>query len=198
IRLRNKLAPNTEGGITRHLPGGKEMSIFEASEIYKREGVPLLILAGKEYGAGSSRDWAGKGPALLGVKAVIAEGYERIHRSNLVGMGIMPLQFLPEEDPDTLGLSGEELFDIERIADLFKGEFKSGQKVNVTARHADGSTVNFCALVRIDTPQEALYYQHGGILQYVLRQLLAGKAQPEVVGRGISTGANPHTGSTVT
>src|SRR5205807_1171323 len=107
IRLRNFLAPGTEGGITRHLPDGAEMSIFEASELYRKEGTPLLILAGKEYGSGSSRDWAGKGPALLGVKAVIAESYERIHRSNLVGMGVLPLQFLPGEDSDSLGLSGE-------------------------------------------------------------------------------------------
>ncbi|HEV2113765.1 MAG TPA: aconitate hydratase, partial [Terriglobales bacterium] len=179
IRLRNKLAPNTEGGITRHLPDGKEMTIFEASELYKREGVPLLILAGKEYGSGSSRDWAGKGPALLGVKAVIAESYERIHRSNLVGMGILPLQFLPEEDPDTLGLSGEELFDIEGVANLLKGEFRPGRQINLHARNSSGAATKFCALVRIDTPQEALYYQHGGILQFVLRQLLAGSRSPK-------------------
>ena len=179
IRLRNKLAPNTEGGITRHLPDGKEMTIFEASELYKREGVPLLILAGKEYGSGSSRDWAGKGPALLGVKAVIAESYERIHRSNLVGMGILPLQFLPEEDPDALGLSGEELFDIEGVAGLLKGEFKPGRQVNLHARNSSGAATKFCALVRIDTPQEALYYQHGGILQFVLRQLLSGSRSPK-------------------
>jgi aconitate hydratase len=171
-RLRNLIAPGTEGGVTRHLPDGKQMSIFEASELYKKDGVPLIILAGKEYGSGSSRDWAGKGPSLLGVKAVIAQSYERIHRSNLVGMGVLPLQFLPEEDPDSLGLTGEETFDISGIAALLNGQFKGGGQVNVSAVHADGKKVDFCALVRIDTPQEALYYRHGGILQYVLRQLL--------------------------
>ena len=171
-RLRNLIAPGTEGGVTRHLPDGKPMSIFEASELYKQEGVPLLILAGKEYGSGSSRDWAGKGPSLLGVKAVIAESYERIHRSNLVGMGVLPLQFLPEEDADSLGLTGEESFAISGIAALLNKEFKSGEKVNVRATHADGKSIDFCAAIRIDTPQEALYYRHGGILQYVLRQLL--------------------------
>ena len=171
-RLRNLVAPGTEGGVTRHLPDGKQMSIFEASELYKQEGVPLIIFAGKEYGSGSSRDWAGKGPSLLGVRAVIAQSYERIHRSNLVGMGVLPLQFLPEEDADSLGLTGEETVDISGIAGLLNGEFKSGEKVAVQATHANGKKVDFHALVRIDTPQEALYYRHGGILQYVLRQLL--------------------------
>jgi len=171
-RLRNLVAPGTEGGVTRHLPDGKPMSIFEASELYKQEGVPLVILAGKEYGSGSSRDWAGKGPSLLGVKAVIAESYERIHRSNLVGMGVLPLQFLSKENADSLGLSGEEVFEISGIASLLNGEFKSGEKVKVSAVQTGGKTVDFQALVRIDTPQEALYYRHGGILQYVLRQLL--------------------------
>ena len=180
IRLKNFLAAGTEGGITRHLPDGAQMTIFEASEIYKKEGVPLLILAGKEYGSGSSRDWAGKGPALLGVKAVIAESYERIHRSNLVGMGILPLQFLPGEDPNSLGLTGEETYDIEGIAQFLSGKFKPGEKVTVKAHGAGAATHEFTALVRIDTPQEALYYQHGGILQYVLRQLLHGKAKPVV------------------
>jgi aconitate hydratase len=171
-RLRNLVAPGTEGGVTRHLPDGKQMSIFEASELYKQEGVPLIIFAGKEYGSGSSRDWAGKGPSLLGVRAVIAQSYERIHRSNLVGMGVLPLQFLPEEDADSLELTGEETVDISGIASLLNGEFKSGEKVAVQATHANGKKVDFQALVRIDTPQEALYYRHGGILQYVLRQLL--------------------------
>jgi aconitate hydratase len=198
IRLRNKLAPNTEGGITRHLPDGKEMTIFEASEIYKLEGVPLLIIAGKEYGSGSSRDWAGKGPALLGVKAVIAESYERIHRSNLVGMGILPLQFLPEEDPESLGLSGEERYEISGIAELFRGDFKSVQNLTVRATSEAGDRKEFTVLVRIDTPQEALYYQHGGILQYVLRQLLHGKEKPDAIGKGVSTVADVKTGSTVT
>ena len=180
VRLRNRLAPQTEGGFTRHLPDGREMSIFEASELYRRENVPLIILAGKEYGSGSSRDWAGKGPALLGVSVVIAQSYERIHRSNLVGMGILPLQFLPEEDADSLGLTGEEIFDIEEVAKLFAGDYKPGQKVQVRARHGDGRSTDFCAAVRVDTPQEAHYYRHGGILQFVLRQLLAAKSRPSV------------------
>jgi aconitate hydratase len=198
IRLRNKLAPNTEGGITRHLPDGKEMTIFEASEIYKREGVPLLIIAGKEYGSGSSRDWAGKGPALLGVKAVIAESYERIHRSNLIGMGILPLQFLPEEDADILGLSGEERYEVSGVAELFRANVKGGQNLTVRATSEAGDRKEFTVLVRIDTPQEALYYQHGGILQYVLRQLLQGEPEPDVIGKGMSTVADTRTGSSVT
>jgi aconitate hydratase len=198
-RLRNRLAPNTEGGFTRHLPDGKEMTIFEASEIYRREGVPLIVLAGKEYGSGSSRDWAAKGPALLGVHAVIAESYERIHRSNLVGMGILPLQFLPEEDVDTLQLAGEETFDLTGIAELFaSGTYRGGGQIAVRACGANGECIPFNATVRIDTPQEALYYRHGGILQYVLRQLRAGRSEPEVVSRGMSTGADPKTGSAVT
>jgi aconitate hydratase len=172
VRLRNKMVPNLEGGFTRHLPGGAEMSIFESSEKYIAEGVPLVILAGKEYGSGSSRDWAAKGPLLLGVRAVIAESYERIHRSNLVGMGILPLQFLPGETAESLGLTGEEVFEINGIRELVEN-FASGQRVKVRA-----SKETFEAAVRIDTPQEALYYANGGILQYVLRQLVAGKSQP--------------------
>jgi aconitate hydratase len=177
VRLRNKMV-NTEGGFTRHLPDGAEMSIFDASEKYHVEKVPLVILAGKEYGSGSSRDWAAKGPRLLGVRAVIAESYERIHRSNLVGMGILPLQFLPGENAETLKLSGEEVFEIAGIREIVEN-FSSGRKI--TVRVKGGKTAEFQAIVRIDTPQEALYYANGGILQYVLRQLLAGKAQPEVV-----------------
>ncbi len=177
VRLRNKMV-NTEGGFTRHLPEGAEMSIFEASEKYHAEKVPLVILAGKEYGSGSSRDWAAKGPRLLGVRAVIAESYERIHRSNLVGMGILPLQFLPGETAETLHLTGEEIFEIAGIGDVVEN-FASGRKI--TVRVKGGPTAEFQATVRIDTPQEALYYANGGILQYVLRQLLAGKAQPETV-----------------
>ncbi len=177
VRLRNKMV-NTEGGYTRHLPDGAEMSIFDASEKYHAEKVPLVILAGKEYGSGSSRDWAAKGPRLLGVRAVIAESYERIHRSNLVGMGILPLQFLPGENAETLKLTGEEVFEIAGIRDVVK-KFSSGRKI--TVRVKGGKTAEFQAVVRIDTPQEALYYANGGILQYVLRQLLAGKAQPEAV-----------------
>jgi aconitate hydratase len=177
VRLRNKMV-NTEGGFTRHLPDSAEMSIFEASEKYHAEKVPLVILAGKEYGSGSSRDWAAKGPRLLGVRAVIAESYERIHRSNLVGMGILPLQFLPGENAETLKLTGEEIFEIAGIRDVVD-KFASGRKI--TVRVKGGKTADFQAIVRIDTPQEALYYANGGILQYVLRQLLAGKAQPEAV-----------------
>jgi aconitate hydratase len=171
VRLRNKMVPNLEGGFTRHLPDGAEMSIFEASEKYIAEKVPLVILAGKEYGSGSSRDWAAKGPLLLGVRAVIAESYERIHRSNLVGMGILALQFLDGETAQSLGLTGEEVFEIIGIRDLM-GSFAPGRQVKVRAS-ADGKTTEFMALVRIDTPQEAQYYANGGILQFVLRQLLS-------------------------
>ena len=177
VRLRNRMVPKLEGGFTRHLPDGAEMSIFDASEKYLSEGVPLVILAGKEYGSGSSRDWAAKGPRLLGVRAVIAESYERIHRSNLVGMGILPLQFLPGEKAESLKLTGNEGFEITGIRDLVK-QFAAGRQISVRAT-ADGKILEFKALVRIDTPQEALYYANGGILQFVLRQLLAGK--PEVV-----------------
>jgi aconitate hydratase len=176
-RLRNKMVA-TEGGFTRHLPDGVEMSIFEASEKYQAEKVPLVILAGKEYGSGSSRDWAAKGPRLLGVRAVIAESYERIHRSNLVGMGILPLQFLPGENAETLKLTGEEVFQITGIQDVVE-KFSAGRQI--TVRVKGGKIAEFKALVRIDTPQEALYYANGGILQYVLRQLIAAKKRPEAV-----------------
>jgi aconitate hydratase len=176
VRLRNKMVPALEGGFTRHLPDGKEMSIFEASEKYIAEGVPLVILAGKEYGSGSSRDWAAKGPRLLGVHAVIAESYERIHRSNLVGMGILPLQFEPGQNAESLKLTGEEVFEIAGIRDLVEN-FAPARQIKVKAT-ANGKTTEFTALVRIDTPQEAQYYANGGILQYVLRQLLATKPEP--------------------
>jgi aconitate hydratase len=181
VRLRNKMV-NTEGGFTRHLPDGAEMSIFDASEKYNSEKVPLVILAGKEYGSGSSRDWAAKGPRLLGVRAVIAESYERIHRSNLVGMGILPLQFVPGENAETLRLNGEEVFEIAGIRDVME-KFSSGRKITVRIQGGPPKfqAREFQAIVRIDTPQEALYYANGGILQYVLRQLLAGKAHAEVV-----------------
>jgi aconitate hydratase len=175
VRLRNKLV-QTEGGFTRHLPTNTEMSIFDASEKYRADGTPLVILAGKEYGSGSSRDWAAKGPALLGVRAVIAESYERIHRSNLVGMGILPLQFPAGQNAESLKLTGEEVFEISGIRDVVD-HFAAGRTVKVRAS-AGGRTTEFDALVRIDTPQEALYYANGGILQYVLRQLLAAKPQP--------------------
>ncbi len=176
VRLRNKMVPNLEGGFTRHLPDGEETTIFEASEKYIAQGVPLLILAGKEYGSGSSRDWAAKGPLLLGVHAVIAESYERIHRSNLVGMGILPLQFLADQSAQTLGLTGDEVFEIAGIRDVVE-KFAPGQRIKVRAK-AGKEAKEFEALVRIDTPQEALYYASGGILQYVLRQLLMNKPQP--------------------
>ena len=179
VRLRNKLVPNLEGGFTRHFPDGQEMSIFDASQKYQAERVPLLIIAGKEYGSGSSRDWAAKGPRLLGVQAVIAESYERIHRSNLVGMGILPLQFVPGENAQSLSLTGEEVFEIAGIGDLLR-DFAAGRRVTVKAT-ANGKTREFQALVRIDTPQEAQYYSNGGILQFVLRQLLAGKPAAEPV-----------------
>jgi aconitate hydratase len=170
VRLKNLLAPGTEGGVTRHLPDNAEMSIFDAAMQYQKEKVPLLVIAGKEYGSGSSRDWAAKGVLLLGVRAVLAESYERIHRSNLVGMGVLPIQFKPGETAASLGLSGEEVYEIDGIAGVLK-KVGSG-KVMVTVK-AGGKS--FEALLRIDTPQEVLYYQHGGILQYVLRQLLAAK-----------------------
>jgi aconitate hydratase len=173
VRLRNKLAPGTEGGVTRLLPEGEGMSIFDASAIYAERGIPLVILAGKEYGSGSSRDWAAKGPRLLGVQAVIAQSYERIHRSNLVGMGILPLQFENGQSADSLGLTGEEVFDLEGIRQMLEQKFSHGRTLRV--KTTDGSRVvrHFHATVRIDTPQEILYYENGGILQYVLRQLAA-------------------------
>jgi aconitate hydratase len=169
IRLRNKLAPGTEGGWTTHVPSGEQLSIYDASVRYLAQGTPLMILAGKEYGAGSSRDWAAKGTALLGVRAVIAESYERIHRSNLIGMGVVPLQFRDGETAASLGLTGSEKFDIEGLG------LQRAKEVKVTATGADGNKRTFQALVRIDTPKEQDYFIHGGILQYVLRQLATGK-----------------------
>jgi aconitate hydratase len=166
VRLRNQLAPGTQGGFTVHLPDGEETTIFDAAMQYADEGVPLGVLAGKEYGSGSSRDWAAKGPRLLGVRFVIAESYERIHRSNLVGMGILPLQFADGENVESLGLSGKETFDLAELSD-------GDRKLGVTATPDDGDAIEFEATVRIDTPNEWLYYRHGGILHYVLRQLLA-------------------------
>ncbi|PKV99888.1 aconitase [Amycolatopsis echigonensis] len=169
IRLRNLLAPATEGGITRHLPDGERMSIYAAAQRYAAEGVPLLVIAGKEYGSGSSRDWAAKGTALLGVRAVLAESYERIHRSNLIGMGVLPLQFPPGQNATTLGLSGEEVYAIHGLA----GDGELPEWVRVIATPADGTSREFDADVRIDTPSEADYYRHGGILSYVLRRIAA-------------------------
>ncbi|MDQ2816763.1 MAG: aconitate hydratase AcnA [Candidatus Eremiobacteraeota bacterium] len=167
VRLRNRLAPGTEGGFTRHLPDGEAMTIFDASVRYAEKNVPLVVLAGKEYGSGSSRDWAAKGPRLLGIRAVIAQSFERIHRSNLIGMGILPLQFEPGVTLDDLGLSGEETFDITGL----ESGVRPGARVEVTATDAQGKSASFGALARIDTPDEAEYYRHDGILQYVLRQL---------------------------
>ncbi|MCR6653691.1 MAG: aconitate hydratase AcnA [Cellvibrionaceae bacterium] len=164
VRLRNQLAPGTEGGYTTYFPNNEQMSIFDAAMRYAENKVPLIVLAGHEYGTGSSRDWAAKGTNLLGVKAVIAQSFERIHRSNLVGFGILPLQFLPGENPDTLGLQGDEFFSIEAV----KGEPK---ELQVTVKSADGSQKEFAVQVRIDTAVEWEYYRHGGILHYVLRQL---------------------------
>lgn len=165
VRLRNQLAPGTEGGWTQHLPGDEQMTIYDAAMKYRREGTPLIVIAGKEYGSGSSRDWAAKGPSLLGVRAAIAESYERIHRSNLIGMGVLPLEFKPGENRESLGLTGREVYDIKGLGD------GSAKEVTVTATPDGGDPVTFQAIVRIDTPQEVLYYQNGGILQYVLRQM---------------------------
>lgn len=168
IRLRNRLVPGVEGGFTAHLPDGKQMSIFDAAMAYRKDGVPLIVLAGKEYGTGSSRDWAAKGPALLGVRAVIAAGYERIHRSNLLGMGILPLQFPDGKVADDFGLDGTEVYNIDGLAD----GLRAGGTVRVTARSDDTEPIVFEADVRIDTEVELTYYQNGGILQTVLRQML--------------------------
>src|SRR5690348_12821898 len=167
IRLRNQLAPGTEGGWTTHQPSGEKLTIFDAAEKYHGERVPLLVIAGKEYGAGSSRDWAAKGTLLLGVRAVLAESFERIHRSNLVGMGVMPLEFQAGENAKSLGLTGQEIFEVEGLAQ----NFAPRKIVKVKARDAGGKEKTFSAIARVDTPVEAEYYRHGGILQYVLRQM---------------------------
>jgi len=164
VRLRNELAPGTSGGRTTKPPGGEETWIFDAAMEYQEEGTPLLVLAGKEYGSGSSRDWAAKGPRLLGVRAVIAQSFERIHRSNLVGMGVLPLQFADGQDARSLGLTGRETFDIEEVPG-------GARSATVTARPDGGDPVSFEVTVRIDTPQEWRYFEHGGILHFVLRQL---------------------------
>jgi aconitate hydratase len=168
VRLQNQLAPGTEGGVTRHQPSDEPMSIFDASERYAAEDVPLLVIAGKEYGSGSSRDWAAKGTLMLGVKAVLARSYERIHRSNLIGMGVLPLEFRPGEAFEVLGLTGRETFSISGISE----GLCTGKTLTVRANSAEGTVVEFDVLTRIDTAVELEYYRHGGILQYVLRQLL--------------------------
>jgi len=169
IRLANELAPGTSGGVTRHMPDGQEMSIYDAAMAYANEGTPLIVIGGKEYGTGSSRDWAAKGTALLGIKAVIAESFERIHRSNLIGMGVLPLQFAEGVSRESLGLDGSEVFDLTGIA----GGITPGMTVTLKATKADGAVVEAALKCRIDTAGEADYYRHGGILPYVLRSLAA-------------------------
>jgi aconitate hydratase len=169
IRLRNEMAPGTEGPWTTHLPSGEVTTVFEAAESYRREGTPLAVLAGKEYGSGSSRDWAAKGPSLLGVRFVLAESYERIHRSNLVGMGVVPLQYWEGESAESLGLTGEETLTVRGLAD----GVRPGQDVTIEAVREDGSKISFEAKVRIDASAEVDYYSAGGILRMVLGETLA-------------------------
>jgi aconitate hydratase len=166
IRLKNLMVPGVEGGVTKHVPSGEQMSIYDASMRYQSDGVALVILAGKEYGTGSSRDWAAKGTYLLGVRAVIAESFERIHRSNLVGMGVLPLTYKDGQNAESLGLSGTEIFTLEGLA-------AGARELTIVADAGDGKVTRFPVTVRVDTPKEWEYYQHGGILQYVLRQLAA-------------------------
>jgi aconitate hydratase len=170
IRLRNLLTPDAEGNVTEHLPSGERMSIFDAAERYRAEGTPLIVLAGTEYGSGSSRDWAAKGPMLQGVRAVIAESFERIHRSNLVGMGILPLQFLPGDTAGSLGLSGRETFAVEGISDGLRPH----QELGVVARGDDGRETRFRVRSRLDGEIDVTYLRNGGVLQTVLRRLAAG------------------------
>jgi aconitate hydratase len=172
IRLKNMLVPGVEGGYTRLLPEGEQMSIFEAARVYKQRGTPLLVIAGKEYGTGSSRDWAAKGTILLGVRAVLAESFERIHRSNLVGMGVLPLEFQPGESAASLGLTGEEIYDVHGLTD----KLKPGDLIRIGAIGEDGKKTAFQARVRIDTPVEIEYYRNGGILHMVLRDMLKRRA----------------------
>ena len=171
VRIKNRLVPGVEGGVTVHHPSGEVLSIYDAAMRYREAGAPSIVLAGREYGTGSSRDWAGKGPALLGVRAVIVESFERIHRSNLVGMGVLPLQFLDGESADSHGLDGTETFDILGLSELYTQGDPVGAQVQVVATATDGSSKSFQVRVRIDTPAEADYYRHGGILVYVLRRL---------------------------
>jgi aconitate hydratase len=191
LRIRNRLLDNVEGPVTRYFPTDEIMPIYDAAMRYRQDGTPLIVLAGKEYGSGSSRDWAGKGPYLQGIRAVIAESYERIHRSNLIGMGVLPLQFGTGYSVESLGLSGKEVFDVIGLAQAVRSGFSGGKTIRVRATDLDGRTTEFDAVVRIDTPQEVLYYRHGGILQYVLRQLLLGKEKPEPVARDLSAPPQP-------
>jgi len=167
IRLRNQLVPGTEGWWTKHFPSGEQTSVYDAAMRYREEDTPLVVIGGDQFGTGSSRDWAAKGPVLLGVEAVLATGYERIFRSNLIGMGGLPLQFREDDDAESLGLTGEEVFDIAGIPQALE----SGTDVSVTARRDDGFEVTFPARVRLDTPMEIKYYRHGGILHSVLRRM---------------------------
>jgi aconitate hydratase len=195
VRIRNRLAPGTEGGVTTYLPSGEVLTIYEAAMRYQKDGTPLLVLAGREYGSGSSRDWAAKGPALLGVRAALAESFERIHRSNLIGMGILPLEFLPGEGGvAALGLTGREVFEILGVEPAIAGGRGATRRARVVARGESGEPRAFEVQVRIDTPQEAEYYRHGGILRYTLRQLLAGRERPAVLGP-LPAGPTPPEGS---
>jgi aconitate hydratase len=175
IRLKNLMVPGVEGGVTLHVPSGDRMDVYDAAERYKKEGVPLVVIAGKEYGSGSSRDWAAKGPMLLGVRAVIVESFERIHRSNLIGMGVLPLQFKPGQNAETLGLIGKERITIQGIS----GKLTPRQDVTVEVERPDGSKSSFAATARLDTPVEINYYRNGGILQTVLRKMLSAGARGE-------------------
>jgi aconitate hydratase len=186
IRLRNQLVRGVEGGVTRHLPDGERQSIFDAATAYTRDGVPLIILAGADYGSGSSRDWAAKGTLLLGVKAVLATSFERIHRANLIGMGVLPLQFTPGQSAQSLGLTGEETYAITGLAGVNPLPRQVTVRIDAGGRAPElGATeftpTEFTATVRIDTPAEAAYYRHGGILPYVLRQLLRAEETEEKV-----------------
>jgi aconitate hydratase len=192
VRLRNALVPGTEGGVTVRVPSGEILTIYDAAMRYRDDGVPLIVLAGHEYGSGSSRDWAAKGPLLLGIRAVIAESFERIHRSNLIGMGILPLQFRAGESISSLNLTGREVFHIRGLNRATRPDFAGARRVTVHAQREDGAATEFQVQVRVDTPQEALYYRHGGILPYVLRRLLQARSIPEAVpGAVLATAQRP-------
>ena len=178
-RIKNRMAPGREGGFTTYLPTGEVTTLYDAAMRYRAAGIPLIVLAGKEYGSGSSRDWAAKGPMLQGIRVVIAESYERIHRSNLVGMGILPLQFADGESAASLGLEGAETFEVRGLSSAIASAFAQGRDLQVRARRTNGTERVFTATIRIDTPQEILYYRHGGILPFVLRQLLLGRERIE-------------------
>lgn len=168
VRIRNEMLDGVEGGFTRHVPSGEQMSIYDAAMKYQQDHTPLVVVAGKEYGTGSSRDWAAKGTRLLGVRAVVAESYERIHRSNLIGMGVMPLQFSEGTDRKSLKLTGEEAISIQGLA----GDIQPGQTLEMTVTYADGHSTTCKLLSRIDTANEAVYFRHGGILHYVVREMI--------------------------